>query len=241
LYVNPRPDADEIIEGAEQGLHKGDVAFDATGRFDPLKCWFYKRVLADLYPDGCAAKSWLDIGCGHGELLATVNEVFKGSVAIKGTEPNIQKQKSAQQKGLDVTYFDIFTHNGKYDIASLLNVYSHLPDPSGFISRCKEILTPHGELVIETGDSAHFSPEEHYRPLFLPDHLSFASEQILRDILTRNGFEVVVVKHYPIVIPHVAAVAREFLKIVWPGQKSRIKYMFNVKYRTDMFIRAKAN
>src|SRR5690606_40747226 len=99
LYVNPRPDAEEIAEGAEQGLHKGDIAFNVTGRFDPLKCWLYKRVLTDLFPKGCPAKSWLDIGCGHGELLVTVKVIYHGDVAIKGTEPNIHKQKAAQQKG----------------------------------------------------------------------------------------------------------------------------------------------
>lgn len=239
LYVNPRPDPEEIIEGAQQGLHRGDVTFNVTGRFDPLKCWYYKRVLADLFPDGCKARSWLDIGCGHGELLATVNEMYQGSVAIRGTEPNVHKQKAAQGRGLNVSYFDIFTHEEKYDIISLLNVYSHLPDPGVFIARCKEMLTPGGELIIQTGDSAHFAPEDHYRPLFLPDHLSFASEQIVRDILTRNGFEVIVLNHYPVVFPHPASFVKELLKIVWPGQKSRIKYMFNNKYKTDMFIRAK--
>lgn len=240
LYVNPRPEANEIIEGAEQGLHHGDVDFDLTGRFDPIKCWFYKKVLAELYPNGTPAGSWLDIGCGHGELLATVNSLYHDAVAIRGTEPNVHKQKAAQDRGLNVSYFNLFTHEGKYNIISLLNVYSHLPDPGVFISRCRNMLVPGGELIIQTGDSAHFSPEDHYRPFFLPDHLSFASEQILRDILTRNGFEVISVLHYPVVYRHVVSFAKELLKVVWPRQKSRLKYMFNNKYRTDMFIRARA-
>jgi 2-polyprenyl-3-methyl-5-hydroxy-6-metoxy-1,4-benzoquinol methylase len=241
LYVNPRPADGEIIEGAQQGLHKGDVTFNVTGRFDPLKVLMYNRVLRDLYPDGCSAGTWLDIGCGHGELLACVNKLYSGSISIKGTEPNVHKQKSAQKKGLDVTYFDIYTHSARYDIISLLNVYSHLPDPKEFILRCKEMLTPGGELIIQTGDSADFPPEEHFRPLFLPDHLSFANEKILRSILSKCGFGVIQLRHYSIVHPNARSIAKELLKIVWPGQKSRIKYMLSSKYKIDMFIRASTN
>lgn len=239
LYVNPRPPAEEIMEGAQQGLHKGDVTFNVTGRYDPLKVWRYKQVLKDLYPYGCSAKSWLDVGCGHGELLVSVNEVYNGAISIKGTEPNVHKQKSAQSRKLNVSYFDIFAPNSNYDVISLLNVFSHLPNPRVFIQRCKEILTPGGELIIQTGDSSDYEPEEHYRPFFLPDHLSFASEKILRNILTQCGFEIVEIKHYPLVYPSIISFAKEVLKIVWPGQKSRIQYMFNPKYRADMFIRAR--
>lgn len=240
LYVNPRPSEEEIVEGAQQGLHKGDITFNVTGRFDPVKVLKYKQVLRDLYPNGCGAKSWLDVGCGHGELLVSVNEVYNGAVTITGTEPNVHKQKSAQARGLNVSYFDLFTHTSKYDVVSLLNVFSHLPDPRVFIDRCKEMLNPGGELVIQTGDSADYPPEEHFRPLFLPDHLSFGSEKILRNILNKSGFEIVEIRHYPIVHPSLFSFAREVLKIVWPGQKSRIKYMLNSKYRADMFIRARA-
>lgn len=239
LYVNPRPSAEEIVEGAQQGIHKGDVTLDHTGKFDPLKLPFYKRVLHDLYPDGPRAKLWLDIGCGHGELLASVKQIYKDAVSIKGSEPNIYKQQAARSKGLDVTYFDIFDHSDKYDVISLLNVFSHLPDPQFFLSRCGEMLNSNGELVLETGDSAHLSAEEHFRPLYLPDHLSFASQQIVCDILRRTGFEVVAVKHYPIVYPNVLSIGKEVVKLVWPGQKSRLKYLLSPKYKVDMFIRAR--
>lgn len=46
LYVNPRPEANEIIEGAEQGLHHGDVDFDLTGRFAIIQ-----EYIQDKKPD----------------------------------------------------------------------------------------------------------------------------------------------------------------------------------------------
>ncbi|MEY2915937.1 MAG: hypothetical protein RL454_866, partial [Actinomycetota bacterium] len=38
------------------------------------------------------------------------------------------------------------------------------------------LLKPGGELLLQTGDSAHFAPMDQYRPLGLPDHLIINSE-----------------------------------------------------------------
>lgn len=242
LYVNPRPSDDQITAGAQQGLHEGDVTFDITGRFDVTKVWSYKSILKDLYPESFWSRggiSWLDVGCGHGELIKAVTELSNNGISIKGTEPNVHKQRSAQSRRLDVSYFDLFTHSEKYDVLSLLNVYSHLPDPPGFLGRCREMLHEDGELLIQTGDSCHLSAEDHYRPFSLPDHLSFASEAILREILGRVGFEIVSVMKYPLVYHNAGSLAKELLKLVLPGKPSGLKYMFDPKYRTNMYIRAK--
>jgi len=49
----------------------------------------------------------------------------------------------------------------------------------------------------------------------------------------------VAVKHYPIVYPNVLSIGKEVVKLVWPGQKSRLKYLLSPKYKVDMFIRAR--
>ena len=72
------------------------------------------------------------VGCGQGEFIAAVQKYDKG-VTVKGTEPNIHKQEMARKKGLNVFFFDIESHEEKYDVISMLNVYSHLPDPPAFL------------------------------------------------------------------------------------------------------------
>ena len=129
----------------------------------------------------------------------------------------------------------------KYDAISLLNVYSHLPNPPAFLELLKGCLNPGGELIIETGDTANLSSKEHYRPFYLPDHLSFASEQIVLDIMKRLGFEILAVKKYPYVRLSPKGIAREIVKAILPRYDSRIRYFANWKRysQTDMFIRAK--
>jgi hypothetical protein len=92
--------------------------------------------------------------------------------------------------------------------------------------------------------------ERHSRPFFLPDHLSFASEKIVSDILRRCGFDVLAVRKYPTFTSGWTGVQmlKEALKILAPGKRSRLSEMladarrgFNASRRkTDMFIRAKA-
>ena len=112
------------------------------------------------------------------------------NIEIQGTEPNIHKQESAKQRGLNVDYFDLESHKKKYDVISMLNVYSHLPDPPKFLESLKNLLNSRGELILETGDTASLSAKDHYRPFYLPDHLSFASESIVVNILESLNFEI---------------------------------------------------
>jgi SAM-dependent methyltransferase len=140
-----------------------------------------------------------------------------------------------------VGYFDIESHEDKYDFISLLNVYSHLPNPPAFLKSLKNLLNPGGEIVVQTGDTAHFPADEHYRPFYLPDHLSFASEKIVTGILKRLGFEILCICKYPYFSVTPEVVVKEIVKALLPQYQSRIWYYLKWKSysQTDMFIRAR--
>jgi SAM-dependent methyltransferase len=242
LYVNPRPDDREIDEAHQLGLHEGEQAFDATGWYHPEKVGEYLEVLRDFFPEGLADPEprWLDIGCGFGEFLTALARWSRGGVLATGVEPNVRKRQAAQKRGVDVTYFDLETHGGRYDVLSALNVYSHLPDPPATLARWKRLLEPGGELLLQTGDTAHLPAAVHYRPFYLPDHLSFASEGIVCGILERLGFEVLGVRKYPFVRPSPASWLRETAKLLVPGKVSRLRYLIRYRaYVTDMYVRAR--
>lgn len=242
LYVNQRPDDNEISQAHKQGKHTGIKELDVTGRFSTKKKSNYKNVINDLYGQNFNnIKSWLDVGCGHGEFLLAIKEASDNSVDVTGSEPNINKQKSAGDRGLNVTYFDLETHKKKYDAISLLNVYSHIPNPPDFIKLLKNLLNPNGELVLETGDIANMSSKDIYRPFYLPDHLSFASEEILVSMLENLGFEVIKIAKYPFVELTPLTFLKEAVKLFLPKYDSRFKYYLNWnRYSaTDIYIRAK--
>ena len=245
LYVNPRPENSEITKASVAGKHKGDDTLDVTGSFSKEKLTTYLCILDDFFSNKLSDKNittWLDIGCGHGEFISALKRYSNGSIIAKGFEPNIHKQKSAQQKDLDVSDFDLDNHTKKYDVISSLNVYSHLPCPPQVIENWKKLLNKGGEIFIETGDTANMSSKDHHRPFYLPDHLSFASEKIVVDILKKSGFEVQAIKKYPHIKFNVLTIVREVVKIFIPKKRSRIMSLVNynkMKINTDMYIWAK--
>ncbi|MGF1586581.1 MAG: class I SAM-dependent methyltransferase [Bacteroidales bacterium] len=243
LYIKNRPESRLISQASKQGIHTtGDKVLDVTARYNPNKISSYMKVLDDLFSrDLTGINTWLDIGCGYGEFIQAVNNYSSGKINIKGSEPSEPKQESARKRGLDVEFFDIDTHTGKYNIISLLNVYSHLPDPPAFLVSLKKLLLPGGELIIQTGDTAELAPENHIRPFYLPDHLSFASEKIVVEMLKRKGFEIIVIKKYPFMQFNLKNTVKELAKVIHPRYSSRIRYFFKIKNHppTNMFIRAR--
>lgn len=251
LYLKERPDNTQISQAHKQGRHTGLKELDHTGVFNDNKVPNYLKILNDIYKvDLGGKKSWLDIGCGHGEFIAALQEYSSGSICATGSEPNVHKQESARERGLNVGYFDLESHEEKYDVISLLNVYSHLPDPPEFLKSLKKNLKQNGEIILETGDTADFAEKNHYRPFYLPDHLSFASERIVADMLSRLGFEIITIHKYPYPnLPQLTVgaidLAWEFIKAAMPGCNSKFQEYVRVNTErkrwaeTDMYIRAR--
>lgn len=241
LFVENRPDDSEITESYKQGKHAGVRELDVTGAFNPIRISRYMKVLEELYNKNMdGIKTWLDVGCGHGEFIVAVHKYSQGRISAKGSEPNVHKQESARKRGLDVNFFEIESHKEKYDAISLLNVYSHLPYPPAFLESLKKLLNPGGELVLETGDTANLSAKDHPKPFMLPGHLSFASESIVVGMMERLGFEIVKVKKFDNFERNIKNIAVEIVKVFLPHHKSRIKNYFKAKIPpTDMYIRAR--
>jgi SAM-dependent methyltransferase len=241
LYVSPRPREEDVAEAVRQGLHPGNL--ETNSRFYPPHLWHYRRVLRDLYGDELAARArtWLDVGCGHGEFLLALKAVAGASLAAAGSEPNEHKRRSARLRGLDVDFVPLDRDGSRYDCISLLNVYSHIPDPGAFLEALRRRLAPGGELLLQTGDIAGLTPDTMFRPMYLPDHLSFATEAIVTGLLERKGFRVVAVRKYP-AFPALATVLRIAMHAAL-ARPSRVKvlarnYAVSRRLKTDMWIRA---
>jgi SAM-dependent methyltransferase len=248
LYVNPRPADSEITQATKTGEHRGEQGtLDWVEVYQPKKVRKYQRVLRDLFGPSwrkTCTGSWLDIGCGYGEFVEALNTFTSGRLTTIGTEPNTHKRTHARQRGLNVTELDLDAHNETYDYWSLLNVFSHLPDPVGALNHWKRLLKPHGEIVLQTGDSADLPRKDHHRPYMLPDHLSFVTEKIACEILDRIGFEIINVRKYylpiyPALTP--LELAKAMARIFRPGMKPHFRVMFNPPMRPnrDMYIRAR--
>lgn len=202
LYVNPRPALATISAATQSGMHEGEETIDVSSRHGgERRIRSYERKLADLYPGAALRGSrtrWLDVGCGHGEFLEALGRVAGPALERVGSEPNRIKAESARARGLDVTFRDLESEPQRYHHISLLNVYSHLPDPPSFLSKLRGLLEPGGELLLQTGNWAELERRDVGDRLNLPDHLSFASEALVKQVLEQVGYAVLAVRRYPV-------------------------------------------
>ncbi len=199
-------------------------------------------MLPRIFPDGLGdAQRWLDVGCGYGELLEALGD-FRGSkLTLTGSEPNLVKQKAAQERGHDVSYFDLEDHDGRYDVVSMMNVYSHLPNPYTFLGDLARVVTPGGRILVQTGDVTGLTGDTILQPAGLPDHLSFTTEAALRDMMERQGMTVERVVKYPSLPLTPSRVAKEAVKAILPGRVSFLRHYLRWRtYRTGgMFMLAR--
>ncbi len=196
VYVNPRPSDDEVAEANKMGLHHTEAGkLDVVGSHSRRKVVRYHRLLSPFCRDLQAAGRpvrWLDIGAGFGEVVEALQRILPPSSVVEGIEPMLPKAAAARARGLPVTTRLLSECEAAcYDGASLINVFSHLPEPRSFLCQVRERLRPGGRLVIETGNGADLPSAAAYPdPLYLPDHLVFAGRQHMERFLVESGFKV---------------------------------------------------
>jgi SAM-dependent methyltransferase len=205
VYVSPRPTRESISQAAQSGLHEGAATVDETGERDAGKVSTYQKRLRALFGgselEQAAGARWLDIGCGFGEFLEALALESGGRLELAGSEPNERKAAAARARGLDVTFRDLSREQPGYGFVSLLNVFSHVPDPPELLRQLRGLLRPRGELLLQTGNWAELERSTIPDRLHLPDHLSFGSEAILRRVLADAGFSVERVLRLPMFPP----------------------------------------
>jgi 2-polyprenyl-3-methyl-5-hydroxy-6-metoxy-1,4-benzoquinol methylase len=238
IFVTNPPKQENILNSHQQGMHRGvdkDLVIEASFQFGKVK--YLNSILKSMFKiEEIKSKKWLDIGSGTGEFILAIKNFTNNNVDVIGSEPNLAKQKVAIERKINTTFIDIENTDDKYDYISMLNVYSHIYDPIDFIKKLKKLLKPCGEIFIETSDTVNLTSKQHYKPFYLPDHLSFASEKILKDIFLKNGFKFISIKKTPLVKGGLYKLFKELIKFFLPNYNSHLIKM--IKYReTDIFLR----
>ena len=135
---------------------------------------------------------WLDVGAGFGEFVEALTEYLPAGSACEGIEPMAPKAEFARSRGLRIRQAFLSEVTEKYDVVSILDIFSHIPNFHSFLQEIKSVLRPEGEVFIKTGNGADLeSRSEIPGPLTLPDHLVFAGESHIRRFLQEGGFDVV--------------------------------------------------
>lgn len=193
VYVTPRPVLAEISNANRIGEHKsGDGTLNVTYARSGRKVNRYKRQISELFKDRIESAepcSWLDIGAGYGELVEALMSLLPAASSVLGIEPMEPKVRCAQAQGLPVVQKELSEVKERYDVISLINVFSHVPDFRSFLSEVVTLLKPGGELLIESGNGGDLDSATDYPDLLcLPDHLVFGGEKHFVGFLSEAGF-----------------------------------------------------
>lgn len=136
-------------------------------------------------------KKIIEIGCGRGEFLKVLTEF---PVKAYGIEHKTELVKKAQALGLNV--WQDFTEtaetviNGSpYDAFLSFNFLEHQPDPNAMLRCIYKNLSEDGVGLITVPSWDYILANNSFYEL-LRDHIANYSEQTLRFLLNRNGFEV---------------------------------------------------
>lgn len=199
LYVTPRPATAYIDRAVQLGVHASEqVDMNVVGRRAGWKVARFRRSLQGVMPGLSRAQSpvrWLDVGAGFGEFVEAVRSLAPAGSACEGIEPMVPKAQDAQRRGLPVRAAMMEDVTERYDVISLIDVFSHIPDFHAFLRDIKRLLGPNGELLLKTGNAADLPDRSHFPgPLTLPDHLLFGGERQIRRFLEQAGFQVITVR-----------------------------------------------
>ena len=130
----------------------------------------------------------LEIGCG-GALLA--NELEKNGNRVTGIDYTGAKRDDDRPfNSLD---------GQRFDRVLLLDVLEHLQNPERLLEQCKDMLAPHGQLIVSVPNVANLNVRWHllfgsfeYKSRGILDrtHLRFFTRKTARKLLEENGYQV---------------------------------------------------
>lgn len=197
VFATAYGDPDEIYV---EGYLTGDTEF-GLDLFHPL----YQEFLAfaagkrlDVIEAAVGGRgSFLDVGCGSGEVLAVARE---RGWQVAGAEPVEQSADIARGRGLDVRTAllqDSGLPEGAWDVVSAFHVLEHLTDGVGFLQLLGRYARPGGHVAIEVPNWASYDRARKgarwpgVRPL---EHVAHYSPATLRRTMERAGLEPVVVR-----------------------------------------------
>jgi SAM-dependent methyltransferase len=152
---------------------------------------FYQRYF-DLIDEVCRdAQSVLDVGCGCGHLLERL--AMHPQLLRAGIELNRERAAYAKKKArceILQTPIEELEGERRFDVISLINVISHVPNISNFFDRLRRLLAERGRVIIKTGEVGRDVKRSAIFDWEFPDHLQFLGWRTMDYICAKSGFRV---------------------------------------------------
>jgi ubiquinone/menaquinone biosynthesis C-methylase UbiE len=174
---------DLTSHGAEHGLRPADIVMEKDRAHRVMSYAMDVPGLADLMD--LPGTQFLDVGCGSGELLQHICELYPSS-DVEGIEPNKDTHDVCVEKGFSIARSLSFVPDHSYHVVSAVHVLEHVTEPYEFLVQIRSKLASKGYLIV---DLPHLQGSLR-RVLGLP-HVSAWMPETLQSVAERAGFQVV--------------------------------------------------
>jgi 2-polyprenyl-3-methyl-5-hydroxy-6-metoxy-1,4-benzoquinol methylase len=177
------------------GYYSARVDLSRDYVYDPLNTKRHVELL-DSLSTKVAGRRLLDVGCGEGQFVASASEAGWDSLGIDLASGAVQV---AQKFGVNCRSEDFFAQSlsdERFDLISMFEFIEHVPHPTRFLKRARELLVPGGLLYLTTPNFASAARRimKGAWPVFHPEHFSYFTPVQLSELVRDAGLEVVLVE-----------------------------------------------
>lgn len=173
FFVHPYPRPVEQHQRVSSGRYPGIELLDCARRYDGERLYYDRHF--DLIAQECAgAESILDVGCGTGNLL----ERFSGRANFYrlGIELNpaaAQVARVTAKCEILEKPFESLRSDCKFDVITMINVFSHISSFDAMFSSLQAALAPGGRVILRTTEMSRRVSRWNQVHWGIPDDLHF--------------------------------------------------------------------
>ena len=158
---------------------------------------FVERALRECGEDGVV----LDVGCGGGLFLRMLAE--RGAKRVAGLDFSLDAAHAAWSRAgvpaVCATLSRAPVAPSSCAVVTMFHVLEHLYDPASYLDAARELLQPHGRLIVQVPNAACWQFllfGDRWNGIDVPRHLTDFRLRDIDSLLDNCGFEVLRHKHF---------------------------------------------
>lgn len=190
FFVHPYPASTHQHERVSSGSFAEIEILDCERRYQGEKL-YYDRHFSMIAEECQGAAAVLDVGCGTGHLLERLGS--QPGLHRVGIELNGQAAEFARRiSGCEIVEVPIerFETGKKFDVITMINVFSHIPSLDALFHSVRAALQPGGKLILRTSEMCRNVSRWNQMHWGIPDDLHFLGLRTLDFLCAKYGFAI---------------------------------------------------